>query len=173
MNLKKLSLTILILTTAILFAGEHPWYPFNEGIQKAWQEKKHIVIDFYTDWCGWCKVMDKKTFSMPVVEKYLFENFVPIRIDAENRTEKLNFRGKTYTPRELTSAFQVSGFPSVAFLTPSLEIITVVPGYIEKDTFLKILEYVNKECYKSKISFEEYLKSNCDNRAAPAKNESK
>ena len=39
------------------------WVDFNTGLALAQQTGKIAVIDCYTDWCGWCKVMDKKTFS--------------------------------------------------------------------------------------------------------------
>lgn len=155
------SLIVLLLTTTLSFAEGRSWYSFNEGIAKARQENKPIVIDFYTDWCGWCKVMDQKTFSVPEVEAYLFANFIPIRINAENQTEKVKFQNKTFTPRQLTSAFQITGFPSVAFVTAKEEVITVVPGYIEKAQFLKMLEYIHQECYKSGVSFDEFLKTGC------------
>ena len=40
------------------------WIGFNEGLEKAAKEKKNILVDFYTDWCHWCKVMDEKTFIL-------------------------------------------------------------------------------------------------------------
>lgn len=160
----------LLLLATLGFAESRAWYTFNEGIQKAKTEKKPIVIDFYTDWCSWCKVMDKNTFSAPEVEQYLFANFVPIRLNAENQTEKIKFQNKVFTPQQLTSAFQISGFPSVAFVTSTEEIITIVPGYIEKAKFLKILEYVHQECYKTNVSFDEFLKSGCKPSAKPKTN---
>ena len=43
------------------------WVDFNTGLALAQQTGKMAVIDCYTDWCGWCKVMDKKTFSDPKI----------------------------------------------------------------------------------------------------------
>lgn len=165
----KKNVFLLLFSLMILFpfsagiAGES-WYNFQEGLQHAATAEKHLVIDFYADWCHWCKVMDKETFSDPQVAKYLFENFIPIKLDAENTTEIITFQGQQMTPRQLTSAFQVTGFPSLAFLTPDLELITVIPGYIKKDMFLNILQYMEHECYKSQTSFEEFLEKGCDDR---------
>ncbi len=137
------------------------WYNFQEGLEIAKQENKHIVIDFYADWCKWCKVMDEKTFSVPEVENYLFENFVPIRVNTELNDE-ITFKGKTLSLRQLSGAFGVKGLPSLAFLTPEQEMITLIPGYIEKDQFMKILEYINKKCYTKQIPFETFLEDdNC------------
>ncbi len=136
------------------------WYSFEEGIRVAEAEKKHVIIDFYTDWCKWCKVMDEKTFSQPDVEAFLFEHFVPIRLDAESN-EQVSFKGQTYSFRQLTSAFGVTGFPSLAYLTPDIELITIVPGYIEKPMFLDILTYMSQACYAKNIPFDQF-KSNPD-----------
>src|SRR5690348_13459527 len=43
------------------------WMSIEEAIEKLKTEKRKVFIDVYTDWCGWCKVMDKKTFSDPKV----------------------------------------------------------------------------------------------------------
>ena len=34
------------------------------------------MVDVYTDWCGWCKKMDKETFNHPVIAKYINENYI-------------------------------------------------------------------------------------------------
>ncbi len=158
-----LALTVLIINQS-LTGAEKSWYSYREGMKLAEKEQKHIIIDFYTDWCTWCKVMDKKTFSDPEVQEFLFDHFIPIKLNAESTTETIEFQGQKLTPRELTSAFRITGFPSVAFLTPSSEIITVVPGFIKKDMFMNLLQYMNKECYKSQTPFEEFLEKDCDNR---------
>ncbi len=155
--------SMVLLFQVATLAGQ-PWYAFQDGMKLADSAEKHLVIDFYADWCHWCKVMDKETFSDPNVEKYLFENFIPIKLNAESTSETITFRGQQLTPRELTSAFQVTGFPSIAFLTPDMEVITIIPGYIKKDMFMNILQYVEQECYKSQISFDEFLEKGCDNR---------
>lgn len=144
------------------------WLGFDEGIAKALKERKHIIIDFYTDWCHWCKVMDEKTFGDKDVNSKLADRYVTIRIDAENQTKTATFKGKTYTNIQLTQAFGVRGFPSLAFLDPDGEIITIVPGYVPPETFIYILEYVDQECYKKQMPFEEFMKKQgkCDDETS-------
>lgn len=156
MNKRILFTLILLLSALPLLAGKN-WYAFSEGMSLAESTHKPIVIDFYTDWCKWCKVMDEKTFSQPEAEAYLFEHFIPIRINAESN-ERVDFLGQTYTFRQLTSAFGVTGFPSLAYLTPDKKIITVMPGYVEKDMFINILKYIAHECYVKEITFDQFLK---------------
>jgi|GEM_PF-290136 len=134
-------------------AGHREWYGFEEGIALSAATGKHVVIDFYTDWCKWCKVMDEETFSVPDVQAYLFEHFVPIRINAES-DETVSYRGQNYSYRELTSAFGVTGFPSLAYLTPNDELIDIIPGYIEKEPFMDIISYIAQECYMKNVDFQ-------------------
>jgi len=141
---------------------ENQWLSFDEGITLAEKEEKPVVIDFYTSWCRWCKVMDEKTFSDPEVSSYLSEHFVTIRINAESRSEKFTFKGTEYTPVQLTRAFGVRGFPSLAYLDGEGELITIVPGFVPKETFLPFLHYIQRECYKQQMSFEEFLEKQGD-----------
>lgn len=140
------------------------WLPFAEGMALAAKEKKHVVIDFYTAWCRWCKVMDKETFSDPEVKRYLAGNFVTIRVDAENKTEKLSYQGGEYSPFTLARRLGVRGFPSLAYLDRDGELIMVVPGFMPAKTFLPFLRYMQKECYKQQMTFDEFMKKKgeCD-----------
>lgn len=140
------------------------WLPFNDGMALAAKERKHVVIDFYTGWCHWCKVMDKETFSNPDVKKYLVDNFVTIRVDAESRTGELVYKGQTYTPVALARMFGVRGYPSLAYLDRDGGLVTVVPGFVPAEKFLPLLKYMEKECYTQKMTFDEFMKrkGECD-----------
>ncbi len=139
-------------------SGSKQWVPFNEGMAVAAKEKKHVVIDFYTSWCHWCKVMEKETFSDPKVQKYLAEHFVSIRVDAESTRDTLAYRGRTYTPVQLARSFGVRGYPALAYLDTEGIFVAVIPGFMPAETFLPLLDYMNKECYKQQVTFEEFKK---------------
>ena len=70
---------------------------WEEAVQKASTEAspKKLFIDVYTDWCGWCKKMDKDTFQNAEVAAYMSENFYMVKLDAEQK-EPIEFKGKTY-----------------------------------------------------------------------------
>ncbi|MBK9566192.1 MAG: DUF255 domain-containing protein [Saprospiraceae bacterium] len=53
-----------------------------------------ILVDGYTEWCGWCKVMDKKTFTDPALIEYLNKNFHVVKFNA--RKGPVNYKGKAY-----------------------------------------------------------------------------
>jgi len=138
--------------------NEVVWMSFDEGLAKGVKEKKNIIVDFYTSWCHWCKVMDEKTFSEKRVAAKLKERFATVRLNAESNTEYANFQGQKLSNMELTRAFRVTGFPSLAFISPEKEIITVIPGYIPAEQFYYLLDFIDKECYKQKMTLEEFIK---------------
>src|SRR4029078_12117162 len=71
------------------------WLSMSEAQEKFAKEKRPVLIDLYTDWCGWCKVMDKKTYSDKNVVEYLAEKFYPVKVDAESR-ETIFWKDKTF-----------------------------------------------------------------------------
>ena len=152
------SLWILLLCVSFAGAADESWIGFDEGLAQAKGQDKNMIVDFYTDWCHWCKVMDEKTFSETAVSKKLQDSFVTIRINAEDRDATATFRGQTYNNVELTQAFGVTGYPTLAFLEHDGDIITTIPGYVPPETFIHILNYIDEKMYEQKMPFEEFLK---------------
>jgi len=100
--------------------------------------KKKFLVDVYTDWCGWCKVMDKKTFTDPELIKYLNENFHVVKFNAEQK-EPVTYKGKVYKWEPLgrnginTLGLELlqnrMSYPTIVYLNEKLEPITISPGY--------------------------------------------
>lgn len=131
------------------------WLSFEQGVAASKKEKKMMVVDFYTDWCGWCKVMDKETYGNDNVIKFAREKLVFVKVNAESDA-KTKFRDREYTYRELARAFGVTGYPATAFIDANGEVITLVPGYVPPDKFLPVLEYLEGGHYKS-MKFDEFV----------------
>ncbi len=167
--------TILILTlfllTVTLFAFTNviqgaedsekkagiAWQTFDKGVELANKEKKMLVLDIYTDWCHWCKVMDKDTYGHPEVVKYARENLIVAKLDAET-DEKFKFKEGNYSGRQLSMMFGVQGFPSTIFMNSAGELITTVSGFIPAERFILILKYLDGNWYE-KMKFDEFEKS--------------
>lgn len=143
------------------------WLSFEKAVQLNKQEPKKILIDVYTDWCGWCKKMKKQTFNHPKIAQYINKEFYPVRFDAESSKE-VHFRGKTFTrenssgrqPHELAVALLQGrmSYPSVAYLDGQNELITAVPGFYSPKDYEPILKYFANEVYKNQ-SFKVYKKN--------------
>lgn len=135
---------------------ERMWQSFDAGLEQAKATHKKILVDVYTDWCGWCKKMDKEVYADPKIMDYLGKNFVAVKMNAEAEGT-LRYKGRNYTPAQLAEAFGVNGYPATLFLKDDSDLITLLPGYMEAPMFLHVLSYVAENQYERK-QFNEYLK---------------
>lgn len=150
-------LAVLIIAALGFHSGsELTWYGFDEGIQKAKDENKLVLMDVYTDWCGWCKVMDEKTYTDPGVVQLLNSKFVLIKLNPE-KDGPVMFNGKSYNADHFAQGIGVNGYPATAFFESNEKMITLVPGYLKADEFLPILEYIGEKRYND-IGFDDFLK---------------
>ena len=110
---------------------------------------KKFLVDVYTDWCGWCKVMDKKTFTDPVLIEYLNKNFHVVKFNAEQK-ETVNYKGKTYNwepmGRNGINSLGIEllqgrlSYPTLVYLNEKLEPITISPGYKKPEELMAELQ---------------------------------
>lgn len=149
--MKKTVLILFLLSNAMMgLAQQEPkknevtWENWNSGFPKAQQNQKIALIDVYTDWCGWCKVMDKNTYTHPKVVETIEQYFVPIKFNPE-KPEKYFVGTDTLDGRSLLGALsggKSSGYPTTYFFLPGTNQIFQQPGYIEPDQFILLLENV-------------------------------
>ena len=145
-------------------AGTNTWMSFDTGMELALNMGKPVVIDFYTSWCRWCKVMDKDTFRDKTVASYLNEHFISIKLNAEQKNTRIQYGGRTYTPASLARAFKIRGYPSVAYLDEKGALIFVDTGYKKANQFMVNLKYVKSGCHENSVSIEEFRRrgGKCD-----------
>jgi len=109
--------------------------------------EKLLFIDFYTDWCGWCKKMDVSTFKEAEVIKHINENYIPVKFDAESKAD-VSFRGKTYKYVRASNGRGVNSFayfslqgrlsyPAYAVMKGDGKLEKLLLGYMPKDKFLE------------------------------------
>ena len=135
--------------TTEINSTEIKWYTFEEALAAQQKNDKKIFIDMYTDWCGWCKVMDKKTFTDPKVIQYMNDNFYAVKFNAEQK-EAIIYKGKKYefipTGRRGVHrlAYELmdrsASYPSFVLLDENLNSLGIIKGYLTPDPFLKKLK---------------------------------
>ncbi|MBC7903278.1 MAG: thioredoxin family protein [Gemmatimonadaceae bacterium] len=141
------------------------WMTLQEAQVAMQKEKKPLLIDLYTDWCGWCKVMDKKTYSNKNVVEYLQKNFYPVKLNAETK-ESLNYNNKTYSYNQANRANDIAIYLTYGQLSYPTTIIIAdeksgpqpIPGFMEPKDFEPILKYFGEGKF-GKQRFEEYQKT--------------
>jgi len=98
----------------------------KEVFERAKNENKLILLSLSGVWCHWCHVMDETTYSDEEIIKIINENFIPIRVDVDERPD-------------ISERYNFGGFPTFAFLTPEAEVITG-GTYVPPEQFKEILK---------------------------------
>jgi len=164
--MKNLIATIIFsLSLSLLIAQEanHPkslvnWLTFEEAVKLQEENPKTILIDMYTDWCGWCKKMNAETFNNPQIASYINTNFYPVKFNAE-RTDTMEYKGKTYVnmntgrrsshqlPQELMNGRM--SYPTIVYIDYEGN-VNPVPGFMDVRKIEPLLVYfterINKNC---------------------------
>jgi thiol:disulfide interchange protein len=102
------------------------------ALARAGSENKLVMVDFYTDWCRWCRVLDETTFADDGVQKAL-QGVVSVRLNAEK------------DGRDAAARFDVDGFPTILFLNAAGGEVARIPGYMEPGPFLEELNAIIKK----------------------------
>jgi len=126
-------------------SGIIKWYSYNEGMARGQKEKKNVFLNFYANWCGYCKKMDNGTFKNPSVIAYLNENFISVKVNTEKE-------------RRIAAKYYVNGLPTSWFVSKDGEKISNLPGYVPADMLMNILKYIHTDSYK-KMNFKKFLDS--------------
>ena len=142
-------------------ASSISWITIEEAGKRLQQQQKPILIDLYTTWCGWCRQMDRKTYSNKKVAQYLDEKFYTVKIDAETHAV-ITWKGKTYSfdPRYRCNEFAVYlshgqlEFPTTIIIAPGEE-PQAIPGYMEPKDLEMLVKYFGEGVYKTR-GFDEY-----------------
>ena len=160
---------IKILTLAVMAFIFH-LSPFSSAIaQVKWHTieeastakigTKLYMVDFYTDWCGYCKKMDRETFSDATVAKILNRYFYPVKFNAES-TKSFSWFGKTFNGaggriRIHEFARGVQGYPTTVFYHADGSVFQAVPGYASAKEYVVILWYFASGDYQ-RYPFDRY-----------------
>ena len=102
---------------------------WEKAKKKALKTDRYIFVDAYTDWCGWCKVMDKKTFTDGGVANFINDRFIPLKLDME---EGIGM--------QLAMKYRVNSFPTFLFFNPQGRLVYKSFGYQEPDQFMESLK---------------------------------
>ncbi len=143
------------------------WYTWEEAVALQAKEPRIIMVDLYTDWCGWCKRMDSTTFEDDNVAKFLNEYFYPVKFNAEQK-EEINYGGKIHKfvesgrsgYHELAAAMVDGklGYPNFVYFNEKMERIMISPGYKGPEDVMLELQFTAGGDY-AKMKWEDFKAS--------------
>ena len=165
-HLHYLCLSLLLFINSINSnAQEIKWLTIEEVESAIKKEPKKVLIDVYTDWCGWCKKMDATTFTDPQITEYVNKNYYCVKLDGEDKNT-LTFKGVAFKfidqgrrgYHELAARFLKGkmSYPSLVFLDEDLVVLQVMKGFRTAKELLPVLTFLGDNIYK-KSNWTDYI----------------
>lgn len=158
MNFKLFILSLIFLLTSTLLskAQEVQWLSFEQLADSMEVNPKKIIVDVYTDWCTYCKMMDKQVYAKEEVYEIINQDFYAVRLNAEGK-EDITFAGRKFTYQSegdetgihelaLVLAYTPEGmsFPTTTFVDESYQMLFPAVGFMKKKKFLEVLNYLRE-----------------------------
>lgn len=134
------------------------WVSLDEAIDRARRDNKKVLIFVYTDWCGYCKLMEKKSFRNPDVVDYMNQKYVAVKLNAWSKgvvwfaghqfkfIDELNIHQLAYQLLDGKMEYPTS----VILNYNNYEVLSPVRGYMEPRTLLKVLKFYGDDIYLTK-----------------------
>ncbi len=140
------------------------WITLEQLHEAYAKQPKPILVDLYTSWCGWCKVMDRDTYSKEAVASYVNEKYYAVKFNAEQKDSVL-FAGKKYGYNKSYEAnglaaylsYGQMSYPTTVFLTSIDAQPMPIAGFLKPDEIEAPLKYFGDDIYKTK-TFPEFIK---------------
>ncbi len=134
--MKNLFTLIFVLFTWQLSQAQVQFFEgsWNEVLQEAKKQNKPIFVDFYTSWCGPCKLMTKTTFANTQVGDYLNNNYIAYKIDCE--------KGEGI---QMAEKFEIFSYPTLCFFDKNGKLQSKEIGYKNANEFLNLVQKYKKK----------------------------
>ncbi|MCL7475465.1 MAG: thioredoxin family protein [ANME-2 cluster archaeon] len=150
---KAITIVVLVFVVGFIFAtinnsvvlsdenyaylSDYTWEKnLDKGLAISKEESKPVFVYFWAVWCQYCEKFETQTLTDPRIKQVLEEDFVMVAIDLDEDRAVAGRYGVSYPPHEL-------------FVDENGEVINRVGGYIDADSFYRILQQVRANYYST------------------------
>lgn len=166
---KIIVLALLMLAGTMVAQKQINWISMNEALAAQAKNPKLIFIDMYTNWCGPCKLLDKKTFTNEDLIEYVNKNYYAVKFNAEGMEpvtyKGTNFNNPKYDPAKATRRnsqhefaryLNIRAYPTMAFLNEKGELLTTLKSYRTPQQLEVYLKLFAEGIYKNLKTQEDF-----------------
>ena len=153
-------------------AQEINWLSLNKALELQKENPKKIMMDVYTNWCGPCKMLDKKTFQNKDVVAFVNKNYYAVKFNGEGN-DSINYKGNAYnnpnynkskvnkrnSSHEFTNFMGVNAYPTINFLNEKGDFIMPLKGFYQPqqlEFYLKMFKDDEHIALTSQEKFDAY-----------------
>ena len=126
------TLAFFISIASVCADSQIRWKDVNSGLQEGKQSHKYVLVDVYTEWCGWCKSLDRDTFSNQDLIHFLESKFVCVKANAEDNGPGQKMAGE----------YGVNGYPCALVFDQNGKLIGRIIGYKDANGYQTALSNV-------------------------------
>ena len=127
------------------------WLTFEELEVKMQDSPRRVIIDVYTTWCKYCKIMDKYIYGNDDVIDYVNANYYVVKFNAEQKDE-ITFGGRTFRFKpeigmhELATEIMLGSrsFPTTVIMVPNFLSVSPFGGYMKLPEFEKLIRFFHE-----------------------------
>jgi len=137
-------------------APQLEWPSFPDALEAAKESERIVLVDVWSRTCGWCRRQQTEVYTQPDLQGYILDTFELGRLDIDQDSDTLSYRGYTMSSQMLSAGFGATATPTTVFLEPDGTYITRLQGFHAYEDFYNVLRFIGSESFRE-MDFEQFM----------------